>query len=327
MTDILPLPTSLTLARYQMTFVPHSPLDLPAFKEPLLRGGLGTALKQGACIRPTGTLCASCAAPDICPYAYLFESRPPVDAQVLRAANAIPLPYLFAAPNGHQSLVTGEPFPFTLTLVGGAIRYFPYLVAALRVLGLQGLGSKRVRATLGTVHWLGPAGTMTPLFSGTLNPTLRTQPPALPLSAWVAALPNHPPINRLTLAFDSPIALKHQGRTLRGAPPFHVIIRALLRRLSALAAFYGDARWDLDYRGWIERAEAVDLSAAQTRWVERVRKASRTQQLMPLSGIMGRATYIGDFTPFLPLLHIGTLLHVGNNTVFGNGRYTITINV
>jgi hypothetical protein len=32
-------------------------------------------------------------------------------------------------------------------------------------------------------------------------------------------------------------------------------------------------------------------------------------------------TYAGDLAPFLPLLRLGELIHVGKNAVFGNGRF------
>ncbi len=323
MTDALPLPSALTLARYNMAFVATAPLELPRYREPLLRGGLGHALKQGACAQPTGSLCTTCAMPDLCAYAHLFESRPPANAQVLRAANAVPLPYLFTAPAGPRQLPPGTPFSFSLTLVGNAIPYLPYLVAALRLVGHHGLGRKRVRATLATVQWQAPDGTLAPLYSDPLNPILRAQPPAPSVATWASTSTSTASCSQLTLRFLTPLALKNQGRTLRGAPPFVILLRALLRRLSALAAFYGPTPWALDYRRWITKAEAIDLSTAKVRWQEHRRASSRTQQQWPIGGITGSVTYHGDLTPFVPLLQLGSLIHAGNNTVFGNGRYIV----
>lgn len=321
MNQPLLLPSALTLARYRIRFIPEKGLPLPEFKETILRGGLGLALKQGACIRPTGAQCQACAAPEVCAYAYLFESKIPVDTEVLRAASDVPAPYVFAAALERQLLAAGEPFDFTLTLFGDAIRYLPYLVAALRLMGMQGLGRSSVRCHLQAVYWLAPAGEATALFVGPEHGVLRSQPAAYTVGAWAGASASQ--ATALTIQFESPTTLKHNGDILHDAPPFHVIIRTLLRRVSSLSYFHGGQRWETDYRGWIARAETVTTSAAAVQWQDWERYSTRTQRRMPLGGLVGTVTYAGDVAPFLPLLRLGELIHVGKNAVFGNGRFVV----
>lgn len=321
MNQLLLLPTDLKLARYCIRFSPEKSLPLPEFKETMLRGGLGLALKQGACIRPTGVQCQECAAPEICAYAYLFGSKRPPEAEVLRAASDVPAPYIFAAQREQQLLAASEPFDFTLTLVGGAIRYLPYLVAALRLMGIQGLGQSRIRCHLQAVYWLAPDGEATALFVGPVHGVLRAQPAACTVGAWAAVGATQ--AAAVTIHFESPTTLKHNGDILHDAPPFHVLIRTLLRRVSSLSYFHGGQRWETDYRGWIERAEAVTTTDAAVEWHDGSRYSTRTQRRMPLGGLVGTVTYSGDLTPFLPLLRLGELIHVGKNAVFGNGRFVI----
>ena len=38
---------------------------------------------------------------------------------------------------------------------------------------------------------------------------------------------------------------------------------------------------------------------------------------------MGHVTYSGDLTPFLSILALGELVHVGKGSVFGNGQFEI----
>ena len=73
-----------------------------------------------------------------------------------------------------------------------------------------------------------------------------------------------------------------------------MVIRALLRRVSSLSYFYGGQRWEVDYRGWIERAEQVQIADAEVRWVDWERFSTRQQREMNLGGIVGRVTYAGD---------------------------------
>jgi hypothetical protein len=127
--------------------------------------------------------------------------------------------------------------------------------------------------------------------------------------------------------------LKHRGHYVQEAPPFHVVFRTLLRRVSSLSYFYAGQPWDVDYRGWIEQAKQVDVAEAQISWQNWERYSTRQRQRMNLGGVVGSVTYRSDasngldmgLTPFLPLLRLGELIHVGKGAVFGNGQYEVII--
>ncbi|MEZ4661470.1 MAG: CRISPR system precrRNA processing endoribonuclease RAMP protein Cas6 [Caldilineaceae bacterium] len=130
---------------------------------------------------------------------------------------------------------------------------------------------------------------------------------------------------QLSLHFQTPTKLKHQGRFLEGAPPFHVVVRSLMRRVSSLSYFHCGERWETDFKGWIEQAERVAIVEAASHWVEHTRFSTRQQRHMKLSGVTGAVTYKGDVAPFIPLLRLGELIHVGKGAVFGNGKYQIRV--
>jgi hypothetical protein len=154
----------------------------------------------------------------------------------------------------------------------------------------------------------------------------------------------HLAIDTLTLHFLTPTRLKHADHFVEGPPPFHVVVRALMRRVSSLSYFYGGQRWEVDYRGWIGRAEQVQIADAEVRWQDWERYSTRQGREMNLGGIVGRVTYAGGrrqeaegrgreagirgqesegLGAFLPLLRLGELVHVGKGAVFGNGRYEV----
>jgi len=334
--ETLPLPSGLRLARYRIALAPESRLVLPANPGAMLRGALGLALKRGVCGQPSGQLCGQkCELPDICPYAFLWESPTPADAEVLRASQEVPPPYLLEPPLGPPATIEpGGLLTFGLTLFGNAVRYFPYLLAACRSMGQAGLGPARVRCRLAVGSFLLPTGAEIPLFNAATQRMIGSQPAAPTVDDW-APIPQSQ-VEQVTLRFLTPTRLKHADRFVEGPPPFHVVIRALLRRVSSLSYFYGGQRWEIDYRGWIERAEAVQIGRAEVRWVDWERFSTRQQRPMNLGGIVGQVTYAtGDqgsggrdqesvgLGAFLPLLQLGELVHVGKATVFGNGRFEV----
>ena len=358
MIETLPLPPGLRLARYRIALAPEGRLVLRANPGAMLRGALGWALKHGVCGRPAGEPCGQkCELPDICPYAFLWESPTPPDAEVLRASQEVPPPYLLEPPLTPPTVIEpGGLVTFGLALFGNAIRYFPYLLAACRSMGQAGLGQARVRCRLAVGNFLHPDGEETSLFDPATQRMVGSQPAAPTVDDWAPVPPSQ--VDQVTLRFLTPTRLKigsgleRKGHFIEDPPPFHVLIRALLRRVSSLSYFYGGQRWELDYRGWIARAEAVQINQADVRWVDWERYSTRQERAMNLGGIMGEVTYTAEerrsggaeeqgngpmhqstnlpatnvpsLGAFLPLLRLGELVHVGKAAVFGNGRFEVT---
>jgi CRISPR-associated endoribonuclease Cas6 len=61
-----------------------------------------------------------------------------------------------------------------------------------------------------------------------------------------------------------------------------------------------------------------------TRWQELKSYSTRQKRTTPIGGLVGSATFEGDLAPFLYLLVMGELLHVGKSVVKGDGWYKIT---
>ena len=128
--------------------------------------------------------------------------------------------------------------------------------------------------------------------------------------------------SRLRLRLHTPLRLKNEGRYTRQLD-FSLLVRALLRRASDLARFHCGAELDLDYRQWIEQAAAISTVTTTLRWHDWERYSQRQERKMKLGGLVGEVEFAGDWQPFLPLLRLGAVLHVGKGTGFGLGRYEI----
>jgi CRISPR/Cas system endoribonuclease Cas6 (RAMP superfamily) len=100
-------------------------------------------------------------------------------------------------------------------------------------------------------------------------------------------------------------------------------VRALLRRISALAYFYCGFELELDYKGLIKRAGRVDTAQESLRWEKLQRNSSRQGRKLDISGFLGEIEYVGELSEFYPLLMLGELVGVGKGAAFGLGGYEV----
>jgi len=317
--DLIRLP-DLSLARYRFTLEALDPLHLPPFKGSALRGGFGYTLKRLTCYRSRGD-CKACGLGNDCVYGYLFETSPPEDSQVLRTHQAIPRPFVIQPPLDRGSTFQpGDRLDFHVVLVGRAIAYLPYFALVFQELGKTGLGRSRGQYVLRDVQAIHPLnGLEQPIYDGEtlLSTELEVTPEEI--TAWAESLS----AGQLTIHFLTPARLKHAGQFARERVDFHVLVRALLRRLSSLSYFHCGQQWDIDYRGWIERAEKIRIVGHHTAWQAWGRRSGRQKQRINMGGVVGDVTYSGDLAPFRPLLALGQWIHAGKGAVFGNGQYTL----
>jgi hypothetical protein len=319
---------AFTLATYRFTLTARDALHFPPFKGSALRGGFGYAFKSLVCFQPAVKTCAECLLRFNCPYSYIFETPCPPESEVLSANERVPLPLIIEPPpDGQTDYAPGNKLIFHVTLVGKAAGFLAYLIVAFQELGRRGLGQTKGRFQLSHVEAVGPSnGGQATVFDAAQPAHIRLQ--TLPvdwpaIEARAAALP----ADRLTLDFLTPARLKHAGRWAQSGPPFHVLVKALLGRISSLSYFHCGQRWEADFRGLIDRAMNVRAVQAQTRWEDWSRFSGRQEQRIEMGGLVGRITYQGDLRDYLPLLALGEWVHVGKGTVFGNGQYRIVDDV
>jgi hypothetical protein len=317
------LPVAIELTRYHLTLTAQEPIHVSAYKGSALRGGFGTSFKRMVCFQPQVKHCNPCLLRHNCPYPYLFESFPPPDAEVLSKNAYIARPIVIEPPlNERTDYAPSEELAFSFVLVGRAQQYLAYLVVAFQELGRAGLGRGRGRFRVTRVEAAHPLrGATARVFQEEDPETIRM--PRLSVTVGeitqrAAGLnPEH-----AHLRFLTPTRLVHKGHMV-DTPPFHVLVRRLLDRVSSLSYFHCGERWEIDFKGLIQQAKAVEIVECDTRWENVERYSGRQKARLSIGGFVGDVVYEGDLTPFRELLLLGSLIHVGKATVFGNGRYEI----
>lgn len=318
----------IALSCYRFTVEAVEEMALPEYLGSTLRGGLGHIFRKIAC--PGSRLKGECPIPAQCPYHLIFEPSPPPDAPALRNLEEIPRPFVIAPP-----LASGPVYPasatfsFELTLIGKAVPFLPYFIVAFKELGNQGLGRARKKFRLTRIALVDPRSDRAEPIYTAGDELVRTREAKVTLAdcrSLAASLLTAGGLTTLTLSFLTPTRLKYQDHFVE-TPEFHIVFRSLLRRLSALALFHCGTKLEVEYRGFITQAQTVQLVQNETKWVDWERYSSRQRERMFFGGLIGWATYAGDFRPFLPYLLFGQWTHVGKNTTFGLGRYEVKVAV
>lgn len=296
-------------------------LVLPPYKGSTLRGGFGTAFRRIACARGKED-CKQCILQASCPYAYIFETAPPQGSQALSKYESIPRPFVLEPPLEQKTLYApGEKLLFGLVLAGRAIQYLPYFILAFKELGELGIGKGRNPYRLTGMVGVDPLhGKEEEVYSAdsgkVYNRDLSVSGEML--KDAVRAMSGE----QVVLDFQTMTRIKFEDSFVRYIE-FHMLARSLLRRLSALSYFHHGEEWQAGFPELIGRAEHVTRTADHTRWVDWERYSRRQDARMRLGGVVGRVTYRGDLTEFLPMLKLGEIVHVGKACTFGMGKYRV----
>lgn len=287
---------------------------LPAFKGSTLRGVFGHSLKKAVCA-VRNQECGSCILSSKCLYARTLEPQPHDSGGDRHRVAMPPHPYVLVPPGDRQrEYLVGAPLVFELILFGSINDYLPYFVFAAKQMGERGLGSvpeSRVILKLATVE----AGGLTVYKVGNDHLDTTDQTGALELDQ-----PSDEE-GRLFIELLTPLRLKQNNR-FQIDLPFHLLIRAALRRISSLFNAHGDGEPNLDYRGLIHRAKSVATEENHLQWIDLRRYSNRQRTRMLLGGIIGTIVYRGQLGEFIPLIEAARVLHIGKQTTFGLGKLT-----
>ena len=309
----------MKLAKYKLTISPTTNLSLPPYKGSTFRGGFGHALRRVMCVN-RGETCAKCPLGKGCVYTYIFETAPRQAVNETSEDAHLPHPFIIEPPlDEKRHYTTDDNLELHLLLIGQAINYAPYFIFAFEELGRIGIGKDRGKYRIESVTNIG-CGKETLIYDGDSH--IRDSQQVID-STDIRNVASQLNRHQITLRFLTPTRIKYKGKLTKDLN-FEVLMRNLLRRSSWLAEIHCDEKWDLDYKGLINKAkEQVTTTHSDLWWHDWERYSQRQDKKLKMGGFMGEITFEGDLAEFLPFLKLGEYLHIGKGTVYGLGKYEI----
>lgn len=308
--------------KYVFSCILNDDAILPPYKGSTFRGVFGSALKKVVCALKRQD-CKDCLLRDKCVYSLVFETPPAEPGEEgKRRIVSPPHPYVIEPTNSTRThYKKGEPFDFVLILFGRANDYMPYFIYAIEQMGSIGIGQKiegkRAGFELKQVTTEGGR----PVYSH-CDKKISQGEFSRKLILKDFTVSSDDLITGMEITLETPLRLKFQNR-LEADLPFHILVRAMLRRISSLLDYHGDGEPSLDYRGLVKRSKDVEITNSSLEWSDWKRYSNRQDRSMLMGGITGKVSYSGDLAGFVPLVRFCERSHIGKQTTFGLGKIKI----
>ena len=290
--------------------------SLPPYKGSTFRGVFGRALKKVVCALKRQE-CGQCLLKQRCVYALVFETSKAIEAPEGSRIVSPPHPFVIEPPlTTETEFPKGASFDFNLLLFGELNNSLPYFIYAFDQMGRIGIGKKidgkRGRFVLKEVRH------KEQIVYSDADRKLNATDPIEKLSIPAASDCSENGFS-LRLILETPLRLKFENR-LKADLPFHVLVRAMLRRISSLLNCYGNGEPPLDYRGLVNRAEAIQISDTNLNWFDWKRYSHRQDKSMLMGGMIGSVIFEGKIGEYIPLIEFCSKVHLGKQTSFGLGK-------
>lgn len=272
----------------------------------ILRSMLGKNLRSMCCISKQST-CPECIYNKTCAYTFLFETILAQDNELLPGTNRASHPFSFSSKKNQWKKTLSE-YEFSITLLGKAIEYLPYIYAAFVKTGKEGLFKSRTQFEVADVSIDGKTILINENQIDTSIPSKE---------CFFCFNNNDKTQGEILVELKSPLRFKTNGKYSLDftASDF---MKCLYRRAKTLCMLYGT--WEDEFNHY-EPTEGISIEEKKLRWLDFNHYSARQKRGMELGGAFGSFKLSGEFSNFeLALLELNRIANAGKNTNFGLGQ-------
>lgn len=287
---------------------------LPGDKVSALRGGMGEMLLRMNCVRDRQ--CEFCDFESECIVQRTMYSKFEKTPEFVTTGGSIG--YVLECEDSREHFNKGETLDFYLILFGKTIIYFNQFVQAFQAMGIQsGIGKNHARFQIISIRNTEGEPILERNFLNMGKYIVHVLYDYIVFrKKWYAINDN-----RSRMVFETPLTLKYRNEFLQEFR-LDVIVNAVVRRIYMLDCFEGIESGIYDkYK--CEDVSAPEFLDQEHNLVSVCRYSTRKNGKMILKGIKGYALLPELSEDIWQILMVGELIHIGKNTSFGFGRYSI----
>lgn len=286
--------------------------SLPVYKPFALRGGMGQMLMEKYCM--SDKECGHCAFVSECVMTRIMYSRFDISPYFIKDRGNCG--YIIECEDYRTRFFAGNELHFAVILFGKTIFYFQHILEAFNALGKEGLGPDKA---LFTVQRVTNSLRQEVYREGAVYKDKYT---VSTVGDYVSYRLSKRPCYRAV--FQTPAKFVVRKELVTEFDPT-VLFRSIARRLYILNSFEGN---DIDRIpiGIADREDSIDPPVASDQYARIQRNArysSRQEQRYVIPGIKGYIEFEQLSEDQYMLLLAGELIHVGKETTFGYGKYTM----
>lgn len=297
-------------------------LYLPEHPGSTFRGAFGRSLREISCSFDNKK-CKRCNLKDNCPYSLFFNPFLTEKDKLKtskRFRNKL-RPFVFKTDNNYKEQYSaGEELTFKIRIFGYMKQFIPYVIESWKKLQQIGLGSGRNKFLLKNIWSENDIkGEKAKIFDYK-NSKIKN----FNNSIYIDDIKKEESYfdDKVTLLFKSPTLIKVNGKYIKNSLEFPLLMRTLFRRLSTMAAFYGE-EMNIYFNNYLNKAEDIEVVNKNLNWNDWYRYSEKQNKSIEMQGFTGAVSYKGEIADFLPYLIYAQYLNLGKNTVFGQGNFEL----
>ncbi len=284
--------------------------DVQKYKTSALRGGMGEMLLRSNCTSDRD--CKACSFQSECVVQRIMYSQMAIPCKYANGDCSVG--YIIECEDYRTKVHAGDLMRFNIVLFGNTIVYFSQILNALYGLGQLGVGKEEAKYQIVSIT----NSEKEPLLYE--NDILMKNFKVHLVSDYIKYRRNQidsRPINNV-IKLQTPLCVKYKGVKLED---FDVVafFKSLQRRIYTLDCFEGIESNITEH----ELEEVPCIVDKEYRQVSMKRYSYRKESHSILSGIEGNIKFSEIPDVCMDLLLAGELVHVGNSTSFGLGRYRV----